>query len=56
MQQLELPFATSRSQRAVLKAKEILEYARQHPGDVLLALMAVILMDIENDIDHLEGN
>jgi hypothetical protein len=53
MQQLELPFTTTRSQRALFKAKEILEYARQHPGDVILALLAVMLMDIESDIDQL---
>jgi hypothetical protein len=36
------------------KAKSILEYAKQHPDEVMLVVMTVLLFDIEDDLDQLE--
>lgn len=57
MKQLELPLptTTTRFERAMSKASEIIDYARNNPGDVMLALMTVLLLDIENDLDDLES-
>jgi hypothetical protein len=56
VQQLDLPFKSTFFQRSLFKAKDVLNYAVQHPSDVLLALLTVLLIDIENDLDDLEGN
>ena len=54
MQQLNLPFKTNHIQRVMDKAKGALEYAKAHPDEILLAVMTLMLLDIEGDIDDLE--
>jgi hypothetical protein len=36
------------------KARSVLEYAKAHPDEILLAVMTLMLLDIESDIDELE--
>jgi|Laugresu1bdmlbsd_1035121.scaffolds.fasta_scaffold09259_3 hypothetical protein len=54
MQQLDLPLQTNRVQRAMDKARGALEYVKAHPDEVLLAVITLMLLDIEGDIDDLE--
>jgi hypothetical protein len=54
MQQLDLPLKTNRVQQAMDKARGALEYAKAHPDEILLAVMTLMLLDIEGDIDDLE--
>lgn len=54
MKQLPLPIETT-AQRALTQARSLMDYVRKHPSDLLLAVIAVILMDIESDLDQLES-
>ncbi len=54
MQQLDLPLKTNRVQQVMDKARSVLEYAKAHPDEILLAVMTLMLLDIESDIDELE--
>jgi|694.fasta_scaffold41421_13 hypothetical protein len=54
MQQLDLPLKTNRVQQVIDKARGVLEYAKAHPDEILLAVMTLMLLDIESDIDELE--
>jgi hypothetical protein len=36
------------------KARGVLEYAKAYPDEILLAVMTLMLLDIESDIDELE--
>lgn len=36
------------------KARGALEYAKAHPDEILLAVITLMLLDIEGDIDDLE--
>lgn len=54
-QQLKLPLMTSHLQQAIHKARNVLEYAKAHPDEVMLAVMTILLLDIEGDIDDLEA-
>lgn len=53
MYQLKLPLTTSHLQQALNKARSALEYAKAHPDEVMLAVMTILLLDIEDDIDDL---
>jgi hypothetical protein len=53
MQQLRFPFKTDMIQSIVYKAKNALAYVAKHPGDLILAVMLVMLIDIENDLENL---
>lgn len=54
MKQLDLPLKTNRVQQAMNAARSALEYAKAHPDEILLAVITLMLLDIEGDIDDLE--
>jgi ABC-type molybdate transport system permease subunit len=54
MEQLKLPIKTSTLQLAINKARSALAYAKAHPDEIMLAVMTIMLLDIEDDLDHLE--
>jgi hypothetical protein len=56
MKQLKLPLAAARLEHIKVRANSILEYIKEHPTDLLVALILVLLMDIEDDIDDLGAN
>lgn len=53
MRQLTLPLDQSHLKRLWHGVKALGQYAKDHPDEVMLALMAVLLLDIEDDIDDL---
>ena len=36
-----------------LKAQSILQYVREHPSDLIMALLLVLVMDIEDELEEL---
>jgi hypothetical protein len=53
---LPLPLAAARLEHIKFRANGLLEYIKEHPSDLLMALILVLLMDIEDDIDDLGAN
>jgi hypothetical protein len=53
MQQLDLPLNHQRLATVKHHATGLLDYIRKHPGDLLLAAVLVLLIDIEGDVDQL---
>jgi predicted solute-binding protein len=51
MRQLQLPLTTSNGQRITDKLRQAIQYAKDHPDEVMLALMTILLLDIEDDLD-----
>lgn len=43
-----------RIESAKQHGREAIEYAKQHPDEVLLGFIALCLFDIEQDVDELE--
>ena len=37
-------------------ADKAVSYAKENPSEVMLGIMTLLLMDIESDVDELEGN
>jgi hypothetical protein len=53
MKQLKLPLAAARLEHIKLKANSILQYVREHPSDLIMALLLVLVMDIEDELEQL---
>jgi predicted solute-binding protein len=51
MKQLQLPLTTNHAQRITHKLQQAIQYAKEHPDEVMLALMTILLLDIEDDLD-----
>jgi len=57
MKQLKLPFSFPQKlfEPFTNAVKSTFNYIKQHPDDVMLAVILVMLMEIESDIEDLEG-
>lgn len=55
MKQLKLAFPTKPFESIINRAKDVVAYVRKHPDDVMLAIMLVMLIEIDADIEDLEG-
>lgn len=53
MKQLNLPLTLARMENLKLKAQNILQYVREHPSDLIMALLLVLVMDIEDELEEL---
>jgi hypothetical protein len=55
MKQLKLALPHKPFETLINTAKSVVAYIRKHPDDVMLAVMLVMLMEIDADIEDLEG-